>query len=96
MTSHYEQYAIELVDKHGVEHALRIMERCLETTTRTSNTLFFDEAEFNINELGNWEMNRNQPKKKVTKHEKRIKQNINFYKEVISIIKKGSQNVTKS
>lgn len=96
MAARHEQYTSELVAKHGPEYALKLMERMLEVSRRSSTTLFYDEADYVTNEHGVYELAKTQSKKKAGRQAKRIHSNVNFYTEVIRIIKKGMQNVTKS
>ncbi len=95
MVSQLEEYAQELVEKHGPDHALRIMEQCLAISTRNTSTLFFDEAEYVSNEHGTYELAKTQSKKVAGKQARRIKKNVNFYNNVINILKRKS-NVVKN
>jgi hypothetical protein len=90
MAARHEKYASELVEKHGLDHALKIMENSLNIASKGSSTLFYDEADYVSNEHGNFDLAKTQSKKVAGKQTKRIKTTVNFYNEVIKTIKRNS------
>jgi len=96
MAARHEKYTKELVTLHGPEYALKMMENCLQISQRVNSTLFFDEADYVTNEHGVYELAKTQSKKNTGRKEKRTNRNVNFYTEIIRLIKKGMQNVAKT
>ncbi len=91
MAARHEEYVKELIAKHGPEHSLKMMENCLNISKKNT-TLFYDEAEYVSDERGNFELAKTQSKKVAGKQARRIKRNVNFYSEVINLIKRELKN----
>ena len=91
MIAQHEAYTKELVAKHGPEYALKMMENCLNISKKNT-TLFYDEADYVSNEHGVYELAKTQSKKVAGKQARRIKRNVNFYTEVVRLIKKELSN----
>lgn len=84
----HEQYAKDLVTLHGQPYAIKMMEKALEVSKRANILTYFDEADFSISDGGKYEYAKTQSGKKNGLKEKRQKQNINFYSEVLKLLRK--------
>jgi len=97
MTRH-QQYAAELVSKHGLKDALRIANRSLTVSQREHGYLtLFDEADFFINDYGKYEYSKIQSKKPMAVKQKRAKGTQNFWTLVVQILNTvENKNVVKN
>jgi hypothetical protein len=91
MALKHEEYAKNLANVHGIEHALKIVTSCLEICKRQRGP-FFDEGDFTINEQGKYDLARVQSKNKLDLKERRQKENINFYSEVLTVLNRILKN----
>lgn len=78
-----KEYTKQLLKVHGKEDAFKLMKRSLEASKAPGQVTYFDEADFSINNSGHWELNRMQSNKRTGNKERRIKNNINFYTNVL-------------
>lgn len=94
----HQQYAAELLSKHGLKDALRIANRSLLVSQRENGHLtLFDEADFFINDYGKYEYSKIQTKKPLGRKQKRAKSAINFWALIVQILNKSEKkNVVKN
>lgn len=92
----HQEYANELVKKHGEEKAVKIVTENLAIANREPVLTFFDEAEFTINDHGRYEFSKTQGKKVTKIKDKRVKGNRNFFALVLQLLTKGKKNESKN
>lgn len=83
----HEQYAKDLVTTHGIEKAVDIVKDAIHTTKRESGHLtLFGEADMYINDRGQYQLSKIQTDKPLARKNKRIKDTLNFYNEVLKLL----------
>ena len=92
----HQEYANELVKKHGEEKAVKIVTENLAIALREPVLTLFDEAEFVINDHGRYDFSKTQSKKVATVKDKRVKATRNFFALVLKLLTKGQTNVVKN
>lgn len=83
----YQVYAKELVNRHGKAKALQIAQSSLVATNSTPNTYYFNEAAWYMDKDGRLQLGKDQ-KKFAGVREKRLKSTINFWTQVLNLVKK--------
>lgn len=89
MKHDYEGYAKGLIAAHGYENALSLVEKSLKhcKSGASAQLTMFGEADFHINNNGQYVYSKVQTDKTAAVKAKRIKDNINFYYTVLNLMK---------
>jgi len=89
MKHDYEGYAKSLIASHGYENAVGIVEKSLKHSKSgaPAQLTMFGEADFHINNNGQYAYAKVQTAKTAAVKANRIKSNINFYYTVLNLLK---------
>lgn len=85
-----ETLAKDLIKVNGKERALEIaLNNLVIAETQGNYITYFDEADFYVNNNGGYSLSKTQSDEPAQLKAKRVKSNINFYKNLVGIIKRS-------
>lgn len=89
MKYNYEAYAKGLITTHGYEDAYAMVQESLKRckSSAAAQLTMFGEADFHVNNNGQYVYSKIQTDKTAAVKAKRIKANINFYYTVLNLMK---------
>lgn len=80
--------AKDLIQVNGKERALEIaLNNLVIAETQGNHITYFNEADFYVNNNGSYSLSKSQSEEPAQEKSKRVKANINFYKNLVGIIK---------
>jgi len=81
-------HAKALVKSLGKERALKVSEECENFALSAGGITYFNEADFNVNEKGHYELSKYQSGKLTKNKTRRVSKTKSFWRDVVIAIKK--------